>query len=136
MGWIVSIEETLAEMARAWNAGDGVAWAASFAPDADLVDVVGRVHHGRDVIAAEHQKIFDTIYRGSLLEYWLTDSRPIGDGLVLAHTASTLRVLDGPRAGEWHAVQTKVFRDGQIVAFHNGMRMDPADFAHEDDSAR
>lgn len=124
----MSIEETLAEMARAWEAGDGGAWAASFAPDAGFVDAVGRVHHGREAIAVEHQKIFDAIYRGSRLEYWLTDSRPLGNGLLLAHTASTLRVPDGPRAGEWHAVQTKVFHDGQIVAFHNTMRMDLPEF--------
>ncbi|MFG3119530.1 SgcJ/EcaC family oxidoreductase [Streptomyces sp. NPDC048197] len=34
-------------MTRAWNTGDGAAWAAYFAEDADFVDVVGRVQRGR-----------------------------------------------------------------------------------------
>jgi uncharacterized protein (TIGR02246 family) len=129
----MSVDEVIAELTRAWNAGDGSAWAASFAQDADFVDVVGRAHHGREVIAAEHQKIFDTIYRGSRLEIRQVDSRPLGDGVLLVHTASTLRVPDGPRAGEWHAVQTKIFQNGQILAFHNTLRMDVADLVESGD---
>ncbi|QUG99740.1 SgcJ/EcaC family oxidoreductase [Saccharopolyspora erythraea] len=131
---MTAVDEVLTEMARAWNAGDGTAWAANFAEDADFVDVVGRVQRGRDVIAAEHQKIFDTIYRGSHLEIWQVDSRPLDDRTLLVHTASTLRVPAGPRAGEWHGIQTKVFRDGEILAFHNTGRADLADFAHHDEA--
>ncbi len=120
-------------MAHAWNAGDGAAWAAHFAQDADFVDVVGRIQHGRAVIAEEHQKIFDTIYRGSRLTIEYVNSRQLTDGLLLLHTTSTLSVPEGPRAGVWHAIQTKVVRDGEILAFHNGMRMDLADFTHEDE---
>ncbi|MFS7875246.1 hypothetical protein ACEYXF_18230 [Streptomyces asiaticus] len=82
-------------MTRAWNAGDGAAWAAHFAEDADFVAVVGRI--------------------------------------LLVHTVSTLRVPEGPRAGEWHAIQTKIVRDGKILAFHNTGRMDLADFVGDDE---
>ncbi|MFD9903266.1 SgcJ/EcaC family oxidoreductase [Streptomyces sp. NPDC059063] len=127
------LDALLAGLAHAWNKGDGAAWAGHFAEDADFVDVVGRVQRGRAVIAAEHQKIFDTIYRGSRLTIEHLDSRPLADGLLLVHTTTTLHVPEGTRAGEWHAIQTKLVRDGQILAFHNSMRMDLADFTHEDE---
>ncbi|PRX50021.1 uncharacterized protein (TIGR02246 family) [Prauserella shujinwangii] len=128
------VEDIIAAMARAWNAGDGAAWAASFAEDATFVDALGRVQRGRAVIAEEHQKIFDTIYRGSRLEYWLLDSRPIADDLLLAHTGSRLSVPEGPRAGTVEAVQTKLVRGGEILAFHNTAVLNMADFAGRDEA--
>ncbi|WP_413105489.1 SgcJ/EcaC family oxidoreductase [Streptomyces sp. Inha503] len=129
----MSVDELLAGMTRAWNAGDGAAWAAHFAEDADFVDVVGRVQRGRDVIATEHQKIFDTVYQGSRLAIRCLDSRQLADGILLVHTVSVLRVPGGPRAGEWHAIQTKIVRDGRILAFHNTGRTDLADFVGDDE---
>ncbi|WP_030675226.1 SgcJ/EcaC family oxidoreductase [Streptomyces sp. NRRL B-1347] len=131
------VDELLAGMARAWNEGDGAALAAHFAEDADFVDVVGRFHRGRAVIAEEHQKIFDTVYRGSRLAIRLLDGRPLADGLLLLHTATTLHVPEGPRAGELHGIRTQIVRDaetdGKILAFHNSARTDLADFAHDDE---
>jgi uncharacterized protein (TIGR02246 family) len=124
-----TVDEIISELQRAWNAGDGAAWAASFSEDADFVDVLGRVQHGRDTIATEHQKIFDTIYQGSRLEIRKISSRTIGDDILLVHTTSTLRVPAGPRAGDTHAVQTKILRNGQILAFQNTIRTDLAEFA-------
>ncbi|TLS46009.1 SgcJ/EcaC family oxidoreductase [Streptomyces montanus] len=129
----MTVDEIIAEMTRAWNAGDGAAWAANFAEDADFVDVVGRVQRGRQVIAAEHQKIFDTIYKDSRLEIRRMDCRPISDDVLLIHTSSTLQVPDGPRAGEWHAIQTKIVRHGQILSFHNTGRTSLADFTARDE---
>ena len=48
-----------------WNNGDGQAFSAPFAEDADYVVVDGRYARGRSVIAMAHQTIFDTIYKGS-----------------------------------------------------------------------
>ncbi|GAA4523963.1 SgcJ/EcaC family oxidoreductase [Amycolatopsis samaneae] len=128
----MTVEEIITGLERAWNAGDGAAWGARFAEDADFVDVVGRIQRGRKVIAEEHQKIFDTIYRGSLLEIRRLDVRPIGEGALLVHTTSKLRVPGGPRKGEWAAIQTKVVRDGEIMAFHNTGLTGLAEFAHRD----
>ncbi|GAA2093501.1 hypothetical protein GCM10009801_60730 [Streptomyces albiaxialis] len=129
----MNAEEILTGMARAWNAGDGAGWAAHFAPDADFVDAVGRVQHGRDVIGAEHQKIFDTIYRGSELELRLRDTRRLGEDVYLMHSTSSLDVPAGPRAGHWEAIQTKIVQDGLILAFHNTALVDLADVVHEDE---
>lgn len=129
----MTVEQVLTGLARAWNAGDGTAWAAHFTQDATFVDVVGRVQHGRGVIEREHQNIFDTIYRGSHLEIEQVASHDLGGGLRLVHTATVLTVPGGPRAGETRAVQTKLFQEDQIMAFHNTIRIDGAAFVDHDE---
>ena len=121
MGGMLTVEELIIELQRAWNAGD-----------ADFVDVLGRVQKGREVIEAEHQKIFATIYRGSRLEIRLVAVRAISDEVLLVHTTSTLRVPAGPRAGDTHAAQTKIVKNGRITAFHNTVRTAMIDFAKRD----
>ncbi|RZS44946.1 uncharacterized protein (TIGR02246 family) [Herbihabitans rhizosphaerae] len=128
----MSVEDIIADMARAWNAGDGAGWAKHFAEDADFADVVGRIQRGRETIATEHQKIFDTIYQGSHLEYWVTDSRPIGEDILLVHTESTLDVPSGPREGRFEAIQTKVIKGDKIVAFQNTGKIGIANFTKHD----
>jgi uncharacterized protein (TIGR02246 family) len=128
----MTIEQVLNDMARAWNAGDGAGWAAHFTEDATFVDVVGRVLAGRAVIAREHQNIFDTIYRGSTLTIEQVGGQDLGGGLRLVHTATVLTVPAGPRAGETRAVQTKLFTDDQIMAFHNTIQIDGAAFVGHD----
>ncbi|MEU9606467.1 SgcJ/EcaC family oxidoreductase [Streptomyces sp. NPDC048057] len=129
----MAIDEVMAELERAWNAADGAAWAEQFEEDADYVDALGRIQKGRAVIAAEHQKILDTVYRGSRLRMRLLSSRALGDGVELVHSATTLDVPAGPRAGQWHSVQTQLFRDGRVLAFHNTLRTDVADFSERDE---
>ncbi|KZB84540.1 SgcJ/EcaC family oxidoreductase [Amycolatopsis regifaucium] len=128
----MTTEEIITALERAWNAGDGAAWAACFAEDADFVDVVGRIQRGRATIARESQNIFDTIYRGSTLEIRQVSSRPLGGGIDLVHTTTVLSVPGGPRAGDTRGVQSKLIRDGEIVAFHNTIRADIAAFAGHD----
>ncbi|OZM73891.1 DUF4440 domain-containing protein [Amycolatopsis antarctica] len=126
--------ELMTGLRKAWNAGDGAAWAGHFAADAEFVDVLGRIQHGREVIAREHQKVFDTIYHGSRLDLRELSSRPLTDGVLLVHTTSALLVPAGPRAGETHAIQTKIVRDGLILAFHNTIRSQFAVFAEGDEA--
>lgn len=125
-------EEIVASLTNAWNAGDGDRWASAFADDAVFVDVLGRVQRGRQVIADEHQKIFDTIYRGSRLDIRIEASQQLDDRLILAHTTSTLDVPEGPRAGITTAIQTKLIRDGLILGFQNTIRAEAAQFAGHD----
>ncbi|WP_018682503.1 SgcJ/EcaC family oxidoreductase [Actinokineospora enzanensis] len=129
----MTVDEVINELVRVWNAGDSAGWAACFAEDAVFVDVLGRVQRGRTVIAREHRKIFDTIYRGSRLEIRAESSRPLADGLLLVHSTSTLRVPDGPRAGETRAVQTMLLADGLVLAFQNTIRSAVSGFAKGDE---
>ena len=110
----------------AWNAADGAAFGAPFAPDADFVTIRGELHSG-EAIAAGHQQIFDTIYAGSTVRYTVLDARELDERVILAHVRGELSVPAGPLAGEATAIASIVLvRDGdgdgddhRIAAFHN-----------------
>jgi uncharacterized protein (TIGR02246 family) len=60
-----AIRALVAQLEAGWNAGDGDAFAAPFAADADYVVVDGAHVTGRPVIAAGHRHLLATVYRGS-----------------------------------------------------------------------
>jgi uncharacterized protein (TIGR02246 family) len=113
------------ELERAWNDADGQAYAASFTPDADFVDIRGARHKGQEAIADGHQAVFDSIYRGSTMEQEIVCVREIGKGCMVVHCASTLDAPCAPLVGTHHAIQTVVMRHEsnrwQIVALHNSL---------------
>jgi uncharacterized protein (TIGR02246 family) len=115
-------ESLIQRLQDAWNAGDGAAFGAPFAADADFVTIRGELHSG-PAIAAGHQGIFDTIYAGSTVRYTLLDARELGDRVILAHVSGHLSVPAGPLAGEAMALASVVVvRDGdahRIASFHN-----------------
>lgn len=120
-------------LATTWSAGDAQAYAACFGEDACFVDALGRLQQGRETIAAEHRKLFDTIYAGSRLSVWTIDQRELGARLRLVHVGSSLSVPSGPRAGVVDAIQTLLVRDGLIEAFHNTAVSDVGTFAGHDE---
>ena len=89
----------------------------------DEVGVRGEHHRGREAIAAGHQAIFDSIYKGSSTEYKLIQARELSDDVILAHAKGVLRAPSGPLAGEHSAVQSLVLVRGdeewKIAGFHN-----------------
>ena len=120
----------------AWNAGDGAAWVASFAEDADFVDLLGDRHQGRPAIEAGHRHIFATIYKGSRVEYRIDRLRfvrpDVAVAFVHARLWSRLAVaVDDPRReahlgstmSESQARPTMILAKAgdrwQIVAFQN-----------------
>jgi uncharacterized protein (TIGR02246 family) len=118
-----SIVETVMErLEDGWNAADGAAFGAPFAPDADFVAIRGDLHSGEE-IATGHQQIFDTIYAGSTVRYTVLKARELAGGVILAHVRGTLNAPTGPLAGETNALATVVLvgnGDGhRIAAFHN-----------------
>ena len=115
--------ETMIErLEDAWNAADGAAFGAPFAPDADFVTIRGELHSG-EAIATGHQQIFDTIYAGSTVRYTVLGARELDDGIILAHVRGNMSVPSGPMAGEAEALASVVLiragDDHQIAAFHN-----------------
>ena len=113
----------VAGLEAAWNAADGAAFGAGFADDAVFVDVRGGRHRGRAAIAAGHQGIFDSIYRGSTVRYVVDSVDQLGPDVAVANADATLDCPTGPMAGTNHARFTAVLvRDGrtwQAAAFHN-----------------
>jgi uncharacterized protein (TIGR02246 family) len=116
-------ENVIRKLEDAWNAGDGAAFSAPFAPDADFVNIRGDLHTGGEEIAAGHQQIFETIYAGSTVRYALLQARELDEHAILAHIGATLNAPAGPLAGETNALASLVLvGDGdehRIAAFHN-----------------
>ena len=115
--------ELIGRLERAWNEADGRAFGEPFAPDADFVDIRGEHHRGREAIAAGHQAIFDSIYKGSSTDYVLTDARELSEDVILAHATAVLRAPSGPLAGEHNSLLSLVLVRGgdgwEIAGFHN-----------------
>jgi uncharacterized protein (TIGR02246 family) len=115
-------ETVIKRLEDAWNAADGAAFGAPFAPDADFVAIRGDLHSGPE-IAAGHQHIFDTIYAGSTVRYTVLQARELDDRVILAHVRGTLNAPTGPLAGETVALASVVLvsdgDDHRIAAFHN-----------------
>jgi uncharacterized protein (TIGR02246 family) len=118
-----AVSDIVAELEKAWNAGDGSAFARPFAEDADFVNIRAEHLRTREVIAKGHQGIFDTIYKGSTVRYHVSTVRAISPTVLVAHVKSTLKAPTGPLAGEHHSVFTLVLEQDQdnwrIAAFHN-----------------
>ena len=55
------------ELEASWNAADGARFGLPFTEDADFVTIRGEHVRTREAIAAGHQAIFDTIYKGSVV---------------------------------------------------------------------
>ena len=106
-----------------WNAGDGKAFAAPFAEDADYVVVNGMRIKGREVIAAGHTQIFETIYKGSHNTASIQGVRFIRDDVAIAHIEWRLKFRQGDTPREARAmcsmVMTKQNGQWSITAFHN-----------------
>ena len=118
-----AIRAIVAGLEASWNVADGAGYGTAFAEDADFVNVYGHHFHGRAVIAAGHQQIFDTVYRGSRIAGTVEGVRTIGPGVALARVAYHLRI---PRDGAEHEARaraTLVLTNGgagwRIAAFHN-----------------
>lgn len=110
----------------AWNAADGTAFGAAFADDADFVDIRGDYHKSRQAIAAGHQALLDSIYKGSTVDYRLIQAREIAPDLTLAHVSATMKAPVGPLAGENNSTFTLLIKGkgeaARIVAFQNTMK--------------
>ena len=115
--------ELIGRLERAWNEGDGQAFGEPFTPDADFVDIRGEHHRGQAAIAVGHQAIFDSIYKGSSVDYELTGARELSDDVILAHATAVLRAPSGPLAGEHSSVLSLVLVGGgdgwKIAGLHN-----------------
>ena len=117
------VVDVVNELEKAWNAGDGVAFARHFAEDADFVNIRGEHHRTREAIAQGHQAIFNSIYKGSVVRLQVAGVRTLAPAVLLAHVKSTLRVPTGPLDGEHAALFSIVLvrdqDDWRIAAFHN-----------------
>ena len=106
-----------------WNAGDGEAFASPFAEDADYVVVNGMRIKGRQAIAAGHQNIFNTVYKGSNISATVQSIRFLRDDVAVVHIAWHLKYRINDAAHETRSMNSMVMtkQEGRwsIAAFHN-----------------
>ncbi|HEV7590544.1 MAG TPA: SgcJ/EcaC family oxidoreductase [Longimicrobium sp.] len=119
-----------ARLESAWNAGDGAAFTAPFADDADFVNVLGMHARGREAIAAGHDQIFRGIYAGSTVRYRVETARLLRPDVALVHLHASLAIPAGPMAGTHDArpslVLTREGGEWRIASFHNTFIRGPA----------
>jgi uncharacterized protein (TIGR02246 family) len=118
-----AIEAIVSALETAWNAGDGVSFAAPFAPDADFVTIRAEHFRSREAIANGHAGIFRTVYAGSTNKLTLESIRLLRPDVALIHVQAALDVPEGPLAGKhnarFSAVLTREAGGWQIASFHN-----------------
>src|SRR5688572_25581116 len=89
----------LEQLQQAWNAGDGMGFAAPFADDTEFVDIRGGHHRGAEAVGRGHQALFDSIYAGSTVRLELEVARTVAPGSLVALALSTLDAPAGPMQG-------------------------------------
>lgn len=121
-------EEVLTALEDAWNAGDGAAFGAQYAPDASFVTIRGEHLVGGDTIGAGHAGIFASIYAGSTNRMRLLRATRLADGVVVAVSAHTLTCPAGPLSGVHRALSTSVLTQRgdawQVASTHNTLVAD------------
>ena len=83
-----AIRAILRQMIDAWNRGNGEAFAAPFAENADFVVFEGTRLKGRQEIASFSQRIFDTVMKGSRLEGEVKFVRFLSPQMALLHSVN------------------------------------------------
>lgn len=119
IGEEVAVREIVTQICEGWNVGSGEAFAAPFAEDADYVIVDGRYIKGRPIIAAGHQQLFDTIYKGSHNTATIKSVRFLRDDVALVHVQWHL--ISQHREGKAMntLVLTREADSWSVAAFHN-----------------
>ena len=86
-----AIRELLDRMNDAWACGDGEAYASVFSDDARYVNAPGTRSIGRQAIAKSHQKIFDSVLKGTHLgSTYPAELQPVAPNVVLVHGGGTV----------------------------------------------
>lgn len=118
-----AIRQVVKQVEDAWNAHDGKAFAAPFAPDADYVVVNGMRMAGREAIEKGHTAIFTTIYKDSHNAGTIRNIRFVRADVAVVHVEWDLEFRVGGETRKGHAMNTMVMtKDGGkwvIAAFQN-----------------
>ncbi len=94
----------VAQLQTAWNAGDGHAYGAPFAEEADYISVLGRKLHSRRAIAAAHEGVLKSLYKDSTMRHTVTQARALTDDVIVAYVDTVLNVPAGHITGEHNAI--------------------------------
>lgn len=120
-----AVREVLLRLSEAWERGDGKAYASLFSDDAQYVNALGERVHGKTAIAATHQKIFDTFFKGTKLgRKYPSHIRRITPDVVLVESSGSV-LFPGENEnniapnGLLTLVVARQGDEWRIVSFHN-----------------
>lgn len=80
-----AIRESVKQMETGWNTKSGAVFAKPFAEDADYVVINGMYIKGRSTIETSHQRIFDTIYKDTIIELTVKQIRYLRPDVAVVH---------------------------------------------------
>jgi uncharacterized protein (TIGR02246 family) len=127
-----AVDQLLAEIAEAWNAGDARAYGARYSPDGTFTNTNGTIDLGRDDVVRTAEEAFQGVLAGSKASLAVRKLRLIRPDVAVAdldtHVSGLPAAGNGP-GGEVRISQMLVLveEDGRwwITAQHNAMQ--PAD---------
>ena len=118
-----AVREIVRQMENGWNAHDGKAFSAPFAPDADYVVVNGMYLKGRDSVEKGHAEIFATIYKDSRNTATVKSLRFVRKDVAVVHVEWNLEFRMGGETRKGQALSTIIMAKDNgkwsIVAFQN-----------------
>lgn len=118
------IERLFGHMSRAWNVGSGKAYAEAFTEDCDYIAFDGTRLKGNWENGKHHQRLFDTVLKGSRLVIENLSIRFLSADIALVHgEGSVLMPWHRDVPAHRRSIQTYVIvkqREGwRVRAFHN-----------------
>ena len=78
---------------KAWNQGDGTAWAVHYAEDGEFINVRGAVFEGRPVVEKHHKEILTSSFKGSKVKSVIRRLEWLGPDAVIVDTDFSVRVI-------------------------------------------
>jgi uncharacterized protein (TIGR02246 family) len=118
-----AIRENVRQMETGWNTKSGALFAKPFAEDADYVVINGMYVRGREAIEKAHQRIFETIFKDSVISLSVKQFRLLRPDVAVVHVNGHNRTRRDGETREWNAILTLVMvKDAgawKIAAFQN-----------------
>ena len=124
-----AVDQLLAELTEAWNAGDARAYGARYSPDGTFTNTNGTIDIGRGDVVRTAGEAFQGVLAGTKVSLAVRKLRLIRPGVAIADLdtrVSGIPVADNGPGGEVRISQMLVLveEDGRwwITAQHNAMQ--------------
>jgi uncharacterized protein (TIGR02246 family) len=116
-----TIREIIQSLATAWNNGDGAAFGAPFTDNADYTVWNGHHVQGKEAIIRGHQRLFETVYKGTVQRLELEKIRFLQEDIAVVHGLGGMIDTEPERWPKVKPLFIFVKRNGtwQIDVFHN-----------------
>jgi uncharacterized protein (TIGR02246 family) len=124
-----AVDQLLAEIAEAWNAGDARAYAARYCPEGTFTNSNGTLDLGRDDVVRTAEEAFRGVLAGTKVSLAVRKLRLIRPGVAVADLDT--RVSGMPASGDGRGGEVRISQmlvlveeDGRwwITAQHNAMQ--------------